>query len=133
MKTRPIIILGIVAFIAAIAWSLLASTKVTSIPSDQFGDTLRKLPEITMSSQTTGGPQPLPLALRIRFPKQTSQGSLGFPDRSDVYVLNSGSGDIKCIAYVWRDNVCYVTLSGNAGVEAMRDKIQVFFPGLSVD
>lgn len=133
MKTRRIIILGIVAFIAVIAWTLLAFTKIQSIPSEHFSDTLLKQPEITMSFQMTGAPQSLPLALRIRFPKQTSPGSIGFPDKSDVYVLNTGSGDIECIAHVRKDDVCHVTLNGHAGVEAMRDKIQDLFPGLSVD
>lgn len=133
MKTRGIIFLGIVAFIAVIAWTLLAFTKSTSIPSEHFGDTLRKHPEITISAQMTRAPQSLPLALRLRFPKQSSRGSIGFPDRSDLYVLSSGSGDIECIAHVRGDNVCYVTLDGNAGVAAMRDKIKASFPGLSID
>ncbi len=81
----------------------------------------------------TGAPLSLPLALRIRFPKQMSPSSIGFPDRSDVYVLTTESGAIECIAHVRRDEVCYVTLNGNAGVEAIRDKIQDLFPGLSVD
>ena len=133
MKTLPTIILGIGAFIAVIACAFLAFTKVTSIPDDQFEGTLRKHPEITMLSMMTRATQPLPLVLRMRFPKQTAGGFIGFPDRSDVYVLNFGSGDIECIAHVRSGNVCHVTLSGNAGVEAMRHKIQNLFPGLSVD
>lgn len=133
MKTRLIITLGIVAFIAVVAWTLLAFAKATSVPSDQFADTLRKHPEITMVSQMTRAPKSIPLLLRMRFPKQSGRGFIGFPDRSDAYVLNIGGSDIECVAQVRRDNVCYVTLSGNTGVETMRHKIQDWFPGLTVD
>lgn len=130
MKTRKIITLGIIAFVAVVALTFLYSPKITSIPSDQFYDTLRKQKEIQMSSQMTGAPQPLPLALRILFPKNSSGGSIGFPDRSDILVLND---DINCIAHVRKNNVCYVTLSGPSGVKEMRKKIHELFPGISVD
>ena len=133
MKTRPIIILGIVAFIGLMAWALLAFTEVTPVPSGRFADTLRKQPEITIASQVTRAPGSLPFALRIRFPKQTSKGATGFIDRSDVYTLNSRSGDIECTAHVRRDKVCYVTLNGHDGVDSMRTKIEALFPGLPVD
>ena len=133
MKTRPIIIAGILAFIGVVAWSLLAFAIVTTVPSDQFGDTLQKQQDIALNSQMTRAPEPLPLALRIRFRKQTPRGSTGIMNRSDVFILNSGGGDIECTAHVRGDSVCHVTLSGHADTETMRTKIQELFPGLSVD
>lgn len=133
MNIRPYTLLGIVACVEMLAWFLPAFIKATKVPSDQFGDTLRKQPAITVNSQTTRAPEALPLALRIRFPKQASRGSSGFVDRSDVYTLNSGSGDIECTAHIRGDRVCHVTLDGHDGTEPMRDEILSLFPGLSMD
>ena len=134
MKTRPIIILGIVAFIGVVAWTLAAFTTMRTVPSEQFADTLRKRRDITMHSRMTQAPQPLPLALRIRFPKQGSRASTGIMmDRSDVFILNSGSGDIECTAHVRGDRVCYVTLTGHSDSDPMRATIRDLFPGVAVD
>ncbi len=131
---RSIIVLGIVAFSVAIACILLPMFKATSVPSYQFLDALRKLTGSPMDTHLIGSSMPLPLALRIRFPDQISRGiGIFSPDRTDIYILNSASGDIDCIAHIRRDKVCYVTLKGNVGVEAMREKIRDLFPGLSVD
>jgi|GEM_PF-2718889 len=91
MKARPIIIAGIIAFIGMLAWSFLGYTMVTTVPRDQFGDALRKQQDVALNSQMTRPAEPLPLALRTRFLKQTFRASAGImEDRSDVLILNSG-------------------------------------------
>jgi hypothetical protein len=75
----------------------------------------------------------LPLLVSIRFHESKQQGGIGFPDRQDVYTVESTTGTFVCRAHVRSNKVCYVEFEGEGDPEQLRIMLRNKFPGLKVD
>ena len=132
MKARFFIFLALAAVIGLLAWLGVVFAQLRSVPSDKFRDALRTQSHVTIDELHTGPSGRLPLWLRIRFPEHAAKGATGFPERTDVYTLNTGAGVFQCIAYVRWNQVCYVTVNGKGRSDEFTAAIQNLFPGLTV-
>jgi hypothetical protein len=75
----------------------------------------------------------LPLLVSIRFHESKQQGGLGFPNRQDVYTVESTTGTFVCRAHVRSYKVCYVVFEGDGDPEQLRIMLRNRLPGLKVD
>ena len=111
--------------------------RMESVSSDKFEDYFYQ--EIgnrgfTMDERRTigRGPYKLPVLLKIRFPRTSHGGNLGFPDATSVYTFKNASGLFVCRAHHRSYEVCYIELNPEHEVDGLASAIMDKFPGLSI-
>ena len=131
MRPRTVVIIGVLAVLVALVLVVIRTLSRQDISADDFRDAVRNSGTVTLACQASA-PSDLPLLISLRFPGSDPKGSLGFPDRTDIFTFASGQGHFDCHAYIRQHRVCLVLIDGGNSSKEFRAFLTAEFPGLSI-
>jgi len=135
-RFRYLALLSVLPVICALGILAWVTMRMTSVPGGEFQETLIHEIEnrgLRIVEEVSGMSSPdLPVLLRIRFPRSSSKGSLGFPDAAAVYTIESEEGLFRCVVRHRRHQACYVEISEGSEGTGLASELGTKFPGLSI-